>query len=122
MLLGDAADGEGIAPVRGKLGQRLDGGLDVAGADGEGEKGHVLVAELGQQTPVDRGQVLTERAVPHVDVAEVVVRRAGIFGLDKGLRPGPVGDGEFAEVQHKNLPFCINRCGRRRRVSPPGAV
>ena len=76
MFLGDAADGQGIAPVRGKFRQRVYGRLEVPGADGEGEKGHVLVAELGQQTPVDRGQVLTERAVPHVDVAEIVVCRA----------------------------------------------
>lgn len=51
VLLGDAADGEGIAPVRGKLVSASMGGLDVAGADGEGEKGHVLVAELVSRRP-----------------------------------------------------------------------
>ena len=76
VFLGDAADGQGIAPVRGEFRQRVYGRLEVPGADGEGEKGHVLIPEFCQEPPVHGREMLAESPVPHVDVAEIVVCRA----------------------------------------------
>ena len=118
VLLRDAAYGQRVAALPGKLRERVERRLQRSGADGEGEKGLAVPAQLGEHAPAEAGDELVVGPVPHVDVAEVEVGGAGILRRHDGVNPGLVRDGHTVEVDHMIIqPF--SKCAYSAGGSPP---